>query len=317
MRLKRILLASIALAAMAALLLPQVSSPSAAKAAVTLQENASKGAVLFVVSAQQLPNAQMVPFAIYDQGQFKPPVAGDSDAEEIARFASAYYAKGRKYQVLFGGGTMGSLTVAKANKDEECARTSADVTLRTAAKLNRNVMALATDSDSLGGAKTNRRAPTAAERAALMPLVKTAYQQKGVPAALLSTLMTINLTALDLDNDGKSELIGSFVVKKQKGGAARYALFLFAEPQGQSYRTTVLQYARFTSDDIMTGADLSAIENGVYLERLVDALDFNGDGTAEVVTVTDGLEGDGYAIYQKQGGKWNKAYEFSNYRCAF
>jgi hypothetical protein len=67
----------------------------------------------------------------------------------------------------------------------------------------------------------------------------------------------------------------------------------------------------------MSGAEITAIENGVYLERLVDALDLDGDGTSEVVTERDGFEGDSYFIYKKQGDKWNKIYEFSNYRCAF
>jgi hypothetical protein len=273
--------------------------------------------VLFTVYATQLPNAYIVPFVIIEQGQFKQPIAGDSDADEISSFSNAYYSKGKKYRVLFGGGEAGSLTVSKSNKDDECAKTSANVALRTQAKLNRNAMALATNSDTLGKAKGTRRPPTPAERAALMPLVQAAYKQKGVPASLLPSLMTINLTALDLDNDGKSELIGSFVVKKEKGGAARYALFLFAEPQGNSYRTTVLQYDRFTMDDLMSGSDITAIENGVYLERLVDAIDLDGDGVSEVATVRDGLEGDGYSIYKKQGGSWTRAYEFSNYRCGF
>ncbi|MBA2732695.1 MAG: hypothetical protein H0U54_07365, partial [Acidobacteria bacterium] len=68
---------------------------------------------------------------------------------------------------------------------------------------------------------------------------------------------------------------------------------------------------------IMEGAAITAIDNGVYLERLVDSLDVDGDGASEVVTIREGLEGDGYAIYKKQNGKWNKAYEFSNYRCGF
>lgn len=280
------------------------------------QEN-SKAPVLFVVYGTQVPGAYMVPIAILEQGQFKPPIAGDSDMDEITRFTDAYYVKGRKYRVLFGGGEAGSLTVDKSNKDEECSRTSADVAFKAPVKLNRNVMALATNSTALGGTQTTRRAPTPAERAALMPLVKAAYKGKGVPAALLSDLMTVNLTALDLDKDGKSELIGSFVVRKQKGGAARYALFLFAEPQGQSYKTTVLQYDHFTMKDLMSGANITAIENGVYLERLVDALDLDGDGLSEVVTVRDGLEGDGYSIFSKQDAKWNKIYEFTNYRCGF
>ena len=277
----------------------------------------SKAPVLFVVYGMPVPNAYMVPFAIMEQGQFKPPIAGDSDAEEITRFTDAYYARGSKYRVLFGGAEAGSLTIKKSNKDTECTRTSADVALKTQAKLNRNVMALATNSETLGATQTNRRTPTSQERAALLPLVKAAYREKGVPASLLSGLVTVNLTALDLDKDGKAELIGSFVVKKQRGGLARYALFLFAEPQGQSYKTTVLQYDQFTMKDIMSGAAITIIENGVYLERLVDALDLDGDGLSEVVTLRDGLEGDGYSILKKQDGKWNRIYEFANYRCGF
>jgi hypothetical protein len=282
-----------------------------------LQEGAQSATVLFTVSSMSPPNASIVPFVIIENGQFKQPIAGDSDEAEMTSFAGAYYSKGHRYRVLFGGGEAGSLTVKESNKDKECSRSSADVTLRSSAKLNRNVMALATNSETLGAAKSTRRSPTAAERAALMPLVRGVYKQKGVPAALLPGLMTVNLTALDLDNDGKSELIGSFVVKKQKGGAARYALFLFAEPQGTSYRTTVLQYERYTDNDLMSGATIDAIENGVYLERLVDALDLDNDGASEVITERDGFEGDTYLIYKKQGGKWNKIYEFSNYRCAF
>ena len=281
------------------------------------QDSNPKAPVLFVVSAMQPLNASMVPFVIIEQGQFKNPVAGDSDASEISSFANAYYSKGRKYRVLFGGVESGSLTIQKSNKDEECARTSADVRFQSQVKLNRNVMALATDSTSLGGVKTTRRAPTPSERAKLMPLVQAAYKEKGLPAALLAGLMTANLTALDLNSDGKAELVGSFVVKKQKAPAARYAMFLIAEPQGNSYRTTVLQYEQYTNEDIMSGAELTAIEGGVYLERMVDGLDLDGDGASEVIVVKDGLEGDNYFIYKKQDGKWNKVYEFANYRCAF
>lgn len=280
------------------------------------QENA-KPAVLFVVTAMQLPNATVVPFVVVEQGQFKQPVAGDSDMSELNSFARSYYSKGSKYRVLFGGAEAGSLTVKKSNKDEECAKNSADVTFQGQVRLNRNVMALATNGSSFGGTKTGRRAPTTAERAALMPLVKDAFKQKGVPAALLSNLVTVNLTALDLDHNGKTEMVGSFVVKKQSGGAARYALFLIAEPEGKSYRTTVLQFDKFTSKDIMSGANLSVVEGGTYLERLVDGLDLDGDGASEIVTLREGLEGDSYAIYKEQGSTWSRVYEFGNYRCAF
>lgn len=314
MRFKRSSLVSVLL--LVALLVTALFVGSAANASRSQEAN-PKATVIFVVSAMNPSSASMLPFVIIENGQFKQPIAGDSDQAEMNSFIGNYYSKGHKYKVLFGGAEAGSLTIKKSNKDDECSRTSADVALRSTVRLNRNVMALATNSDSLGAAKSSRRSPTPAERAALLPLVKAAYKGKGVPAALLPGLMTINLTALDLNNDGKSELIGSFVVKKQQGGAARYALFLIAEPQGDSYRTTVLQYDRFTKADIMEGAELTAVEGGVYLERLIDVLDLDGDGTSEVATVKEGLEGDGYFIYKKQGGAWNKAYEFSNYRCGF
>ena len=313
MRTKRITLVSLLTAA---LVLPSLFAGAAAKPQ-PLQEGTPKQTVLFTVYAPQPPMSFMIPIAIIENGQFKQPIAGDSDEAEMTSFSSTYYPKGRKYRVLFGGGEAGSLTIKESNKDKECSRSGAEVMLKTQAKLNRNVMALATNSNSLGGTQSTRRPPTPAERAALMPLVKAAYKQKGVPVALLPSLMTVNLTALDLDNDGKSELIGSFVVKKQKGGEARYALFLFAEPQGTSYRTTVLQYEQLTDQDLMSGAEITAVENGVYLERLVDALDLDADGASEVITERDGFEGDTYHIYKKQDGKWNKIYEFANYRCAF
>jgi hypothetical protein len=312
MRFRRTLLVSISLAAALSLATLPVGSRAQAK---LLQESSAKATVLFTVYSMMPANPYMVPFVIIENGQFKQPIAGDSDEAEMNTFARDYYSKGRRYRVLFGGAESGSLTVKEANKDKECSRSSADVTLRSTAKLNRNVMALATNSASLGGAKSTRRPPTVAERAALMPLVRAAYRQKGVPAALLSNLMTVNLTALDFEGDGKSELVGSFVVKQ--GNAARYALFLFAEPKGTSYQTTVLQYERYTDSDLMSGATIDAIENGVYLERLIDALDLDGDGTSEVITERDGFEGDSYFIYKKQDGKWNKIYEFANYRCAF
>jgi hypothetical protein len=281
------------------------------------QENSKAAALLFTVYNPFAKGAFMVPFAIIENGQFKQPVAGDSDQAELNSFSNSYYPKGRKYRVLFGGAQAGSLTVTESNKDKECSRSGADVTMRSPVKLNRNVMALATNSDSLGAAKSMRRSPTPAERAALMPLVRAIYTQKGVAAALLANLVTVNLTALDVDKDGKSELIGSFVVKKQKGGEARYALFIFAEPKGATYQTTVMQYERYTDTDLLSGATIDAIENGVFLERLIDGLDVDGDGNLEVITESDGFEGDTYFIYKKRGGKWEKIYEFSNYRCAF
>lgn len=277
--------------------------------------------ILFAVfgSAGRGLSAQMEPILIVEGGNYKAPVAGDSDMSEITRFSDAHYRKGRKYRLLFGGAQAGTATVTKSSKDEECFRTGADITLQSDARLNRNVMALATNSESLGLAANNRsrRSPTQAERSQALELARSAYRQNGVPAALLANIQVINLTAIDMDRDGKWELAGSFVASKRTRKQERYALFLLALPQGTNYRTAVANYSKHTEEEIMSGATINVVNDGVYVERLVDHIDLDRDGVSELVTTTTGLEGVGYNIYKRQNGEWKSAYEFSNYRCAF
>lgn len=262
---------------------------------------------------------RMEPMLLIEGGQYKEPVSGGSDAEEITGFSNQHYRKGQKYRLLFGGAEAGSVTVTKSTRDEECFRTGAQVTAQTTARLNRNVMALATDSSSLGleASERSRRTPTPAERTQALELARAAFRQKGVAAPLLPNLEVINLTAIDLDRDGKMELAGSFVASKRTRKQERYALFLLATPEGASYRTALSNYGKFTEADIMSGTDLNTVNQGTYVERLVEHLDLDGDRTSEVVTISEGLEGVTYYIYKRQGGAWNKVYEFGNYRCAF
>jgi hypothetical protein len=300
------------------LFLSLTSSPLYDSTRAVAQQDGRKGNVLFAIFGNDATSGTMEPFLIIEGGKFLNPVAGDSDGDEIKRFSNSYYSKGRKYRLLFGGSEAGTATVKKSSVDFECFRTGAEVSLSTTAKLNINVMAIATDSETLGSSKSSRRAPTAAERAASVSLAKDNFKQKGVPAVLVAGIQTVNLTALDLDADGKAELVGSFLVKKTRGGQERFVLFLLAEPEGQSYRAGVVKYASYKPKDIMSGGDIDGIgSGGLYTERLLDQLDLNGDGKAEVITITVGFEGVGYDIYEKQGGQWKSIYEFGNYRCAF
>ena len=287
--------------------------------AVEKAQASQQKAVLFVVIGESGASARMEPVLIIEGGAFTKPVEGGSDADEVTRFSNEHYGKGKTYRLLFGGAEAGSATVTKSDKDEECFRTGADVTLRTDAKLNRNVMALATNSNSLGRAagERSRRAPSESERAQALELARAAYKQKGIAASLLPSLQVVNLTAIDLDRDGKVELAGSFVVSKRTRGQERYALFLLAVPQGASLRTAFSNFEKFTEKDVMSGSSINAINEGIYVERLVDHLDLDGDGSGELITTATGLEGVSYYIYKRQNGQWNKAYEFGNYRCAF
>lgn len=279
-----------------------------------------KSVVLFCVSSAGPTETSLEPLLIIDGGKYANPVAGDSDASELTQFGKTFYGSGTKYRLLFGGGEAGSVSVVKPSIDSECFRTGASVKLNAQAniKLNRNVMALATNSESVGRAQISRRAPTPSERAEGIRVAKKSFEAKGTPTAILPTIGVVNLTATDLDGDGKAELIGTFVVKQTKGVASRHVLFLIAEQQGQSYQAALSNVERFTTKDIMSGGSLNSIgAEGIYTERLVDQLDLDADGTGEVISITNGFEGVTYKIYSRHAGTWLSVYEFGSYRCAF
>ena len=69
-----------------------------------------------------------------------------------------------------------------------------------------------------------------------MVLVKSLYSQNHTPASLISSIKVTNLTAMDLDGDGKYEFIGSFAsAAKDK---FERDLFLIAKSQGTAMRAT-------------------------------------------------------------------------------
>ncbi len=302
------------------LIVPLALLSSSVNSAVKTQANQPSG-VVFVVFGEKARGVSpsMEPILILNGGKLSEPVSGGSDGDEIKRFSNEHYRKGARYRVLFGGAEAGTATITQSSINEECFRTGAEITLQTDAKLNNNVMALATDSKSLGlaASERSRRAPTQAERAQALELARAAYKQKGVAAAMLPTMEVVNLTAIDLDRDGKAELAGSFVASKRTRGQERYAVFLLATPEGSNYRTAFSNFNKVTEKDMMSGASINAVNGGLYVERLVDHLDLDNDGTSELITTSTGLEGVTYYIYKRQNGAWNKVYEFGNYRCAF
>ena len=276
-------------------------------------------AVVFAVSANRPPSTgDMLPILLIERGEFKNPVAGDSDESEIKRFAGNHYRRGQNYRLIFGGVEAGSVSVSKF-VGGECGRTNGNVSIKSRQPLNVNVMALATDSKTVVGAASasSRRRPTESERTQAMELARAAYREKGVPAALLAKLQTINLTATDLNHDGRAELVGSFVASKRTRPQLRYVLFLVAESDGANYKRSHLTFDKLTDKDIMDGADMNAINDGVYVETLIDHLNLDSNGWDELFTLKRGFEGDSYQAYKRQNGRWTSVYEFNNYRCAF
>ena len=250
-----------------------------------------------------------------------------NDEAEAGRktFAQKYFAAGKVYRLIFGGGDAG--TVKLNSWDLGCNNIHAKVTTSTSAKLGGKVMALATTSATLGKRQSTRRAPTEAERAAVLTLMKSIYRQNRTPANLLSSINVTNLTATDLDGDGTYEVIGSFTLAARgnsptsrgssptsrdssptvREGVRNFErdLFLIAKPQGAAMKADLVKFQAYQPPP---EGFLSSID-------FVDQLDLDGNGAGEVFATQGGFDGYGYLIFKKVGRRWREVFNFVGDAC--
>ena len=280
--------AAFALALLLAAHAPAGSAQRPARAA------AQPGTVLFSVKKHEA-QVTFEPVVIYRRGAYAKPPADDEAGSRA--FARDYFRPGRRYRLLSGGAEAGALT-AKKYLEPGCVGLVAEGTAETQVRLGGRVQALATDSQTLGGGAGSRRAPTEAERARAVDLGRAAYAKNGVGAALAARMQVVNLTATDLDRDGKAELVGSFLVEKKTGESVSdaYTLFLIMEPAGDSFRTAWEWFHKGYEAE--------------YADRhFVDQVDLDGDGVGEVVAEGTYYESNDYVVYKRQQGRWRPVYQ--------
>lgn len=276
-------------------------------------------------TAQRKPAARPVPprpviFAVVNDGKWIEPIAtvdagkiasAVDESEDLTVFARNYYKPKSFYALIFGGANEGLATVAKSNIGSECGGSSADVTVRAPkAKLVAPVFALATNVKVKPDAKSYRRRPTPAERAEIEKLVRAEFTKNGASSAATKVLRYHNLTAVDLDNDGGVEFVGSYWIAPTKD--ERRLLFFVAEDRGLAYSA----HSVVTPEEVMT-SDLKDVDAGRGAELLLDVLDYDGDGVKEIFTILQAFEGNNYYVYKRDGAKWTKVHETYVYRCAF
>jgi hypothetical protein len=263
------------------------------------------GTVLFVISNHnepgETPEYGMDALVILSRGKYIDPV-GEADSSTMKPFAEKYFQAGNRYRVLFGGGEVGTATVKSS--DEGCNTIHSRVNVESSAKISGQIRGLATNSETLGKKASSRRALTQAERASVMTLVKNIYRQHKTSAALMRSLQVNNLTATDLDGDGKLEVVGDFKIAGGSTEGPRRDLFLIATPDGAGYKAELAEFQSYRMN--------SGFGRGV---GFADQLDIDNDGTSEVVTVNEGFDGYGYSIYKKQGGRWRMVYSVMGDAC--
>lgn len=262
-------------------------------------------------------------FAVIDGGKMIEPIAyiangklteATNSAAGQNSFASVYYKPNTNYTVVFGGVANGKFTVTKNNVNSDCATNLASGTTQSKAKLNDIVMALATNTKVPGG-NGYRRLPTAAERAEIEKLVRAEFTKQKVPAAMQKDLHYQNLTALDVDKDGKAEMVGSYWLAPS--AKDRRLLFFIANKDASGkYAFGYSEYQHVTPDKVMSG-DVKDLDGGIYHELLIDVLDYDADGTGEIFTMISAFEGNNFHTFRRQGTKWVKTFEAYNYHCAY
>jgi len=247
------------------------------------------GTVIFCLTKDTEGSFHIQPIVIINGNKYTPPPVGAA-AGIRKQFTDTYFRVGRQYRVIFGGGEAGSLTVQNYVEDE-CGNLLAEAGAQTTARLGGAVQALAVSSDKIGSGTSSRRAPTEAERASALEVARAVYGQRGAGAALVGKMKTVNLTATDIERDGQFELIGTFQI--DGGNEVMHNLFIIFEPTAAGkYKAAWNWYLKGYED-----------------RKLVDVVDLDGDGMAEVIGEGFEIENNFYVIYKRQAGTWRPVYK--------
>lgn len=285
----------------------ETTSPEAAPQKRKIAET-----VLFLIKRSDEKNTGagfvIEPIALKFGSQFVVPpdkILDPADKWLEEEFVERYYGtKGehRTHRLLFGGGEIGTVTTTGKRllrAGHDCIALGTDVRVNTKIKFAAHEMALATNSPTLGQGKSLRRAATNAERNAVLRSAREYLKGRGVAPNRLREIAPFSIAAVDLDGDGKWELIASFNVAEDASNELSWHHYLFfvLEPRGAGYQRYMLDASRTTPD----------LYGSAY--RFVDILDLNADGVADIFAEADTTEGLKQIVYQKTKNKWRVIYD--------
>jgi hypothetical protein len=246
------------------------------------------------------PEPRLAAIAVFEHGKFQAP--GGVNNKDAAAFLKNYLPKGQKLFVIFGGGAAGTINLTQSGlgcNDRIYAIGPFNPGSLGITRLRGEVEGLATNSDMIARSEIWRRAPSAAERVAATGLAKLGFANNGATAAQIAKMQIANLTAIDVDGDNRAELVGTFRLPSPDTDHPPRYVFLIADGEGANYKTAVLNYRDFSKSEIFNIGE----------ETLVDYVDVDRDGVAEIVTSFSNDRASGYHIYRRVNGEWKVVYE--------
>src|SRR5947207_6972027 len=122
------------------------------------------------------------------------------------------------------------------------------------------------------------------------------YSQHHTPARMIDSIKITNLTATDLDGNGKYEMIRSFP-QADKNQFER-DLFLIAHEAGNTMRADLVKFQAYQPP---AEGFLSSVE-------LIDQVDLDGDRIGEILATQGGFDANGFRIIKKVNGRWRQVY---------
>ena len=281
--------------------------------ATTVASVAQKTVAKPIIFAVIDDGKSLEPIAYINKGKLDTPVSGGDEANVIAAFDKTYYKPGTVYRLIFGSANAGTVTVKSSNPKGDCGKNIGTATTSsTKTALKGMIMGLATNVPIKTTTVSYRRKPTVAEKEEMDALAKAEFVKQKLTPKILHYQ---NLTALDIDNDGKADFVGSYWVEIDK--LTRGLLFFIASRGSNGkYAIGYKDYRLIDQANVMSG-EIKAVDDGVLHELLLDAFDYDGDGTAEIFTHETSFEGAGFNVYHRSGTKWSRVFEGSNYHCAY
>jgi hypothetical protein len=260
-------------------------------------------------------------FAVLDSGKYIEPIGlieeGKlNDFGEKVNFDKTFYSTKNTYSLIFGGSVDGKVDVTRSLVGTECGGKTAEVNVTAErAKLSLFVAALATNISYKSKLPFYRRLPTKEERGEIENLVKGEFRKNGVSSSTANKLQYHNLTAIDVNGDDIPEMVGSYWLSP-KNDERRLLFFIAEKAAGGAYSITYRSVSNLKAKDVMSG-DMKDVDNGILHELLVDSIDIDGDGTAEIFTTLQAFEGRNFYAYKKANGRWMRIFTSYNYRCGY
>lgn len=252
------------------------------------------------------------PIARVENGSLLPAYEGENNIG-LTAFAKLYYKPGTVFSITTGGKVSGKATVVKNDPASECGAAMADVKSNSPLlPLKRNEQTLATSFRPAKPASGIRRNATAAEKAAIEKLVRAEFNKKII---LVKNLKQVKLTVFDVDNDKVPEIAGTYICSPMVKQRA-LIFFIAAKNKKGGFTFQYSDVQEIGEADTMS-QDITAVDDGIYQETLLDILDIDNNGVSCIFTTKPSFEGAGFFVYKRNGNAWEKTFEVSNYHCAY